>query len=156
MKSKDVIYQLESLIEDRKSFFEKDGDDEVFREDAKALEKAIEIIQNSTMNFDRYQALAQMTSNTTCSTSKLVNGVMGLNGESGECIDIVKKAEFQGHNLDTDKFIDELGDVLWYIAEICTALNVDMSEVAEKNIEKLKQRYPDGFEEERSINRNDR
>ena len=156
MKSKDVIYQLESLIEDRKSFFQKDGDDEVFREDAKALEKAIEIIQNSTMNFDIYQALAQRTSNTTCSTSKLVNGVMGLNGESGECIDIVKKAEFQGHNLDTDKLIDELGDVLWYIAEICTALNVDMSEIARRNIEKLKQRYPDGFEEERSINRDDR
>lgn len=156
MKIGDVIYQLESLIEDRKSFFEKDGDDEIFRADAEALEKAIEIIQNSTMNFDRYQALAQRTSNTACSTSKLVNGVMGLNGESGECIDIVKKAEFQGHNLDTDKLIDELGDVLWYVAETCTALNVDMSEVAEKNIEKLKQRYPDGFEEERSINRNDR
>lgn len=105
------------------------------------------------MTMDKYQKLAQRTSNTTCSTSKLVNGVMGLNGESGECIDIVKKAEFQGHNLDTDKLIDELGDVLWYIAEICTALNVDMSEVAEKNIEKLKQRYPDGFESEKSINR---
>lgn len=153
MKSKDVIYQLESLIEDRKSFFDNDGDDEIFRADAKALEKAIEIIQNSTMNFDIYQALAQRTSNTTCSTSKLVNGVMGLNGESGECIDIVKKAEFQGHNLDTDKLIDELGDVMWYIAEICEGLGISMSDVAELNIEKLKERYPNGFESERSVNR---
>ncbi|HHV37874.1 MAG TPA: nucleoside triphosphate pyrophosphohydrolase family protein [Tepidimicrobium sp.] len=105
------------------------------------------------MDFNEYQRLAQRTSNTRCSTTKLVNGVMGLNGEAGECIDIVKKCEFQGHDLDINKLVDEVGDVLWYIAEICTALNVDMSEVAEKNIEKLKQRYPDGFESEKSINR---
>src|SRR5690625_16066 len=108
------------------------------------------------LTLGKYQRLAQRTSNTKCNTSKLVNGVMGLNGEAGECIDIVKKAKCQGHKLDTNKLIEELGDVLWYIAETCTALNVDMSEVAERNIEKLKQRYPDGFEEERSVDRNGR
>ena len=181
MKIKDVIYQLESLIDDRKSFFEVDGDDQIFRDDVKALEKAIEIIKKqvekdeiemlgkvwinmeyhqqaldrlkNAIDFNEYQRLAQRTSNTRCSTTKLVNGVMGLNGEAGECIDIVKKCEFQGHDLDINKLVDELGDVMWYIAEICTALDVSIAEVAELNIEKLKERYPDGFESERSVNR---
>lgn len=111
--------------------------------------------RGENMNFNEYQKLAQRTSNTRCSTTKLVNGVMGLNGEAGECIDVVKKAEFQGHELDVDKLIDELSDVLWYIAEICEGLGVGMEEVAIHNIKKLKKRYPDGFEEERSINRNE-
>ena len=80
---------------------------------------------------------------------------MGLNGEAGECIDILKKHFYQGHDLDVDKLIDELGDVLWYIAEACTGIGVTMEEVAKRNIEKLKKRYPNGFETERSINRNE-
>lgn len=105
------------------------------------------------MDFNEYQKLAQRTSSTKSSRSKLLNGVMGLNGEAGECIDIVKKYKFQGHKLDVDKLIDEIGDVLWYIAEICTSLGINMEYVAKKNIEKLKQRYPNGFESKRSVNR---
>jgi NTP pyrophosphatase (non-canonical NTP hydrolase) len=78
---------------------------------------------------------------------------MGLNGEAGECIDIFKKYFYQGHELDKEKLIDELGDVLWYIAETCTGIGVTMEEVAKRNIEKLRKRYPDGFEVERSVNR---
>ena len=83
----------------------------------------------------------------------LINGVMGLCGESGEVIDIVKKHLAQGHELDRDKLIKELGDVAWYLAETTTALDVDLEEVLAGNIAKLKARYPEGFSAERSINR---
>jgi NTP pyrophosphatase (non-canonical NTP hydrolase) len=83
----------------------------------------------------------------------LINGVMGLCGESGEVIDIVKKHLAQGHELDRDKLIKELGDVAWYLAETATALDVDLEEVLAGNIAKLKARYPEGFSAERSINR---
>lgn len=85
----------------------------------------------------------------------LINGVMGLCGESGEVIDIVKKHLAQGHELDRDKIIKELGDVAWYMAEIATVLDVELEEVLAQNIEKLKKRYPDGFDVEKSIHRDE-
>lgn len=85
----------------------------------------------------------------------LLNGLMGLNGESGECIDIMKKHIFQGHELDREHLIEELGDVAWYLAVCCEGLGVSLEEVMEKNIEKLRARYPEGFDKARSINRND-
>ena len=108
------------------------------------------------MDFNAYQELAQRTSNKKADNmDKVLNGLMGLNGEAGECIDILKKHFFQGHELDKDKLIDELGDVLWYIAETCEGLGVTMEEVAIRNIGKLRKRYPHGFEVGRSINRNE-
>ena len=83
----------------------------------------------------------------------LLNGVMGLNGEAGECIDIVKKHLFQGHNLDRDKLIDELSDVMWYVAITAQGLGVLLDEVMQHNVDKLLKRYPNGFEAEKSINR---
>ena len=105
------------------------------------------------MKLDEYQELARRTSGSSSIIEKLTNGVMGLCGESGEVIDIVKKWAFQGHDLYTSGIKEELGDVLWYIAEICDAVGLSLSAVAEANIEKLKKRYPDGFEVEKSINR---
>lgn len=102
-------------------------------------------------SFNEYQKLAQRTSPT--GHDRVLNGVMGLNGEAGECIDIVKKHYFQGHELNKLKLLDELGDVLWYIAETATGLGVEMNEIAEHNIAKLRARYPQGFSAERSINR---
>ena len=83
----------------------------------------------------------------------LINGVMGLCGESGEAIDIVKKHLAQGHELDREHLIKELGDVAWYLAETATALDVTLEEVFNQNIEKLKKRYPEGFEVEKSVGR---
>lgn len=83
----------------------------------------------------------------------LVNSVMGLCGESGETVDIVKKHLFHGHPLDKEKLVKELGDVAWYLAEAATALDIPLEEIFEKNIEKLKSRYPEGFDTEKSINR---
>ena len=81
----------------------------------------------------------------------LINGVMGLCGESGEAIDIVKKHLAQGHELDRDKLIKELGDIAWYLAETATALDISLEEVLQRNIDKLRARYPEGFSAERSI-----
>lgn len=106
------------------------------------------------MTFEEYQRLAQRTSSEKMQLiEKIENGLMGLNGEAGEAIDVLKKHKFQGHQLDRNKIIEELGDVLWYIAETCEGLGVSMEEVASFNIEKLKKRYPDGFSSDRSINR---
>ncbi len=107
------------------------------------------------MTFNEYEQLAQRTSNTNIELDKLINGCLGLAGESGEVLDIIKKALYQGHTMDIEKVAEELGDVLWYIAEICAALHVDMDEVAEQNIAKLMTRYPDGFDAELSIHRED-
>lgn len=106
------------------------------------------------MEINEYQKLAMTTMNKELSDRELlINSVMGLCGESGEVIDIVKKHISHGHPLDKDKLIAELGDVAWYLAECAFVLGVELEEVMRGNIEKLKKRYPDGFEKEKSINR---
>lgn len=83
----------------------------------------------------------------------LVWNALGLAGEAGEVADTIKKVVFHRHALDRDALIKELGDVLWYVAAICTKLDVSMSEVMQRNIDKLKARYPEGWDRERSIHR---
>lgn len=86
-------------------------------------------------------------------SSRLIQGVLGLSGESGECTDILKKALFQGHTLDKRHFALELGDVAWYLAMCADAIGYDLETIFEMNIEKLKNRYPDGFDSELSQHR---
>ena len=106
------------------------------------------------MTANEYQRLALTTLNPALSKKDvLINGVMGLCGESGEAIDIVKKHLAQGHELDRDALVKELGDIAWYLAETAYALDVTLDDVLEGNIQKLKQRYPEGFAAEKSINR---
>ncbi len=108
------------------------------------------------MQINEYQKLAMMTLNPALSQKDvLINGVMGLCGESGEAIDIVKKWLAQGHGLDRTALIKELGDIAWYLAETATALDVDLQTVLEGNIDKLKKRYPEGFDKTRSVSRNE-
>ena len=108
------------------------------------------------MTINEYQKLAMTTLNPALSEKDiLINGVMGLCGESGEAIDIVKKHLAQGHELDRDALIKELGDIAWYLAETATVLGVSLEEVLTLNIEKLKKRYPDGFDVDKSIERAD-
>ena len=83
----------------------------------------------------------------------ITNGVMGLAGEAGECVDMVKKARYQGHDLDTEHLAKELGDLCWYVALTAYAIGFDMDTIMERNVEKLKKRYPEGFSAERSRNR---
>ena len=106
------------------------------------------------MTINEYQELAMATLNPALSEKDvLINGVMGLCGESGEVIDLVKKHVSHGHPLNREKIIDELGDVAWYLAECADAIGISLEEVLAHNIEKLKKRYPEGFSIERSINR---
>ena len=106
------------------------------------------------MTINEYQELAMRTLNPALSKKDvLINGVMGLCGESGEAIDIVKKHLAQGHELDRDFLIKELGDVAWYLAETAYALDVSLEDVMKMNIEKLAARYPQGFDQERSVSR---
>lgn len=106
------------------------------------------------MKINEYQELAMRTLNKDIKKEDiLVNGAMGLCGESGEVIDLIKKHLFQGHDLNKEDIIKELGDIAWYLAETATALDVDLEEVFIKNIEKLKKRFPNGFDSDKSINR---
>jgi NTP pyrophosphatase (non-canonical NTP hydrolase) len=83
----------------------------------------------------------------------LINGVLGLCGESGEVADIVKKATFQGHELDVAHIAKELGDVAWYLAVAANSIGYDLETIMQMNIDKLKKRYPEGFDSERSQHR---
>ena len=106
------------------------------------------------MTINEYQKLAMTTKNPDLTgRDLLINSVMGLCGESGEVIDLVKKHVSHGHPLNKEKLIDELGDVAWYLAECADAIGISLEEVLIHNIEKLKKRYPEGFSTERSINR---
>lgn len=105
------------------------------------------------MTMNEYQALAQRTASTDAEVEKIDNGILGLCGEVGEIADQWKKHLYQGHELDKGHMIEELGDVLWYCAELAAGLGVGLAEVAERNVDKLRRRYPNGFEAERSVNR---
>ena len=106
------------------------------------------------MTINEYQALAMTTRNPALSQKDtLINSVMGLCGESGEAIDIVKKWLAHGHELDKVHLIKELGDIAWYLAEAATALELPLEDILQTNIEKLRQRYPDGFDTARSLKR---
>lgn len=106
------------------------------------------------MTANEYQKLAMTTLNPELSKKDvLINAVMGLCGESGEAIDIVKKWLAQGHDLDREKLAKELGDVAWYLAEAATALDLDLETILRGNLDKLAKRYPEGFQSQRSVNR---
>lgn len=79
---------------------------------------------------------------------------LGLCGEAGEVANEVKKVLDHGHPFNLNKLRDELGDVLWYLAELSSALGIPLSDVSAYNLVKLKQRYPNGFSVTASVNRN--
>jgi NTP pyrophosphatase (non-canonical NTP hydrolase) len=83
----------------------------------------------------------------------LIIAALGLAGEAGEFANLVKKLTAHGHDISPETLADELGDVLWYVAEAATACNLKMGDIAQENVNKLQERYPEGFAQERSINR---
>ena len=106
------------------------------------------------MTINEYQSLAMTTLNPELDKKDvLINSVMGLCGESGEAIDIVKKWLAQGHELDREHLAKELGDIAWYLAECAFALDIPLEDILVANIEKLKRRYPDGFDVKKSTER---
>lgn len=106
------------------------------------------------MTINEYQKLAMTTLNPQLSQHEvLMNAVMGLCGESGEVIDIIKKHLYQGHDLNRDALVKELGDIAWYLAEAATALDMDLEQILAANIEKIRRRYPEGFSVQDSLHR---
>lgn len=84
---------------------------------------------------------------------RLEHAAYGLAGEVGELIDALKKHKFYGKDLDFTNLLEEGGDLLWYIALLCNTLNVDMQHVMDKNIKKLKARFPDKYNQHDVLNR---
>lgn len=88
-------------------------------------------------------------------TGDIINACLGLSGEVGEFNDMVKKWIFHEKDFDLINAKKELGDIMWYIAQMCEAFNWDLEEIMKMNIEKLKVRYPDGFDVNKANNRQD-
>ena len=106
------------------------------------------------MTINEYQKEALRTEQgMTKEFPRLLNGLMGLCGEAGEAIDLMKKHLYQGHDLDREHMAKELGDVAWYIAISADALGYDLETVLQMNVDKLRKRYPHGFEADRSLHR---
>ena len=92
------------------------------------------------------------------SPERLITAAMGICAEGGEFTEVVKKCVFQGKPMDEHTIYHlkrELGDIMWYIAQGCIALEVPLEDIIWMNIEKLEARYPNGFEQFRSENRKD-
>ena len=106
------------------------------------------------MTVNEYQKLAMRTCGIPYDKREdmLRHAVFGLTSEAGEVAGIIQK-EYQGHEFNKEHMKKELGDCLWMIAEACTALELDLEDVMQTNIDKLKVRFPEGFSTEKSLNR---
>lgn len=108
------------------------------------------------MDFRTYQMLARRTQNPVLTPDeKRAHALCGLASEIGEIMSLHQHQIQDGRRLDRKELAKEIGDVEWFIAELCDCYNMQMDAIAFENIEKLKKRYPDGFDEERSIHRHD-
>lgn len=98
-------------------------------------------MENKNLSFNEYQNECYKLISEDGKKDMLLNGVLGLAGESGECCDIVKKNRFQGHELNKEQLLEEIGDVLWYISETASGLGVQLEDVAKYNLDKLHKRF---------------
>lgn len=103
------------------------------------------------MDFNEYQKLANRT--LYGNEQVLTNCALGVAGEAGELVDLIKKYTFHGHDLDKQALTKEIGDVLWYLSQIAQWADIPFEEAAIQNVEKLQRRYPNGFSEESSRSR---
>ncbi len=108
----------------------------------------------SDLSMDNYQQLAGRTAGAgKDGEHRKIIAALGLAGEAGEFANLIKKQTAHGHEIGSEALADELGDVLWYLAEAATACGLSLGEIAQKNVDKLSARYPEGFSQEASINR---
>ena len=107
------------------------------------------------LTFDEYQSLASRTAGAGGSGDRrIIIAALGLAGEAGEFANLIKKLTAHGHSdITPETLADELGDILWYAAEAASAIDLSLGDIAQQNVDKLRQRYPEGFSQERSINR---
>lgn len=105
------------------------------------------------MTGKEYQVLAARTINKNLDNEhKELHALHGMVGEIGEIHGLYQKTH-QGHELSLTHLKKELGDLLWFVAEYCTAMGWDLDEIMQLNIDKLKSRYPEGFDVDRSLHR---
>ena len=97
------------------------------------------------MNLTEYQRAAKRTSLAEPHRERLLVQALGLCGEAGEVADMMKKWAWHDKPLNRERMIDELGDVLWYVSDLASALNLSLDGIATHNVAKLRRRYPDGF-----------
>lgn len=107
------------------------------------------------MKMNEYQEMSKRTMPIKWDSDVVKNFSMGLCGEAGELVDLLKKSLFHGHHLPLDKFIKEAGDVMFYLTGLASLYNVELEEIATVNLMKLYKRYPNGFSVEDSIRRVD-
>jgi NTP pyrophosphatase (non-canonical NTP hydrolase) len=107
------------------------------------------------LKLNDYQELAKRTMPPSEWREQFLEAGIGVSEEAGEILSLVKKEAFHGHTYPAEKYADELGDLLWYLAFLATLKGLTLKEVAQQNVEKLKRRYPEGFSTEKSINRRD-
>ena len=104
-------------------------------------------------SFDDYQAQARRTQNIHLDPhQKLEHALFGLCSETGEIHSIFQKIH-QGHQLLVADLIGEMGDLMWFVSELADVYGLKLGDIAQANIDKLKKRYPGGFDEEASIHR---
>lgn len=109
----------------------------------------------NNMTLNEYQDLAARTINKDMSCYEiLMHSLHEISVECGEIHGHFQKL-YQGHKLDEDALMLEVGDLLWGIAELCTVNSWNLADVAQANVEKLKKRYPDGFSADRNVHRED-
>jgi NTP pyrophosphatase (non-canonical NTP hydrolase) len=111
-------------------------------------------MKSDTLSLTKYQELANRSAGAGGEgEQRLIVSALGLAGEAGEFANMVKKMTAHGHPFDPEALNEELGDVLWYIAEAATAAGLNLEDIANHNVEKLLKRYPEGFSEDQSMNR---
>jgi NTP pyrophosphatase (non-canonical NTP hydrolase) len=117
----------------------------------------------SVTECDQTRSLARMANLTMSQTKgytqsqlrqiRLNHGILGLMGEVGELAAALERWVYYGKSLDAGNVAEEIGDCLWYLAELCNALEVSMEQVMEANIAKLRARYPEKYTDEAASNR---
>lgn len=106
------------------------------------------------MNISEYQKKSIRTLNHSLTDrDQLACMGMGISGEGSEVTDEIKKHLYQGHDLDVDHIAEEMGDVMFYMVNLATLLDIDFQDVLDGNHEKLMDRFPKGFDKDKSINR---
>ena len=109
------------------------------------------------MKLKDFQKLSVRTMNPSLTQEQQIcNCIIGIQSEAGEMANEFKKNFFQGHALDLNHVHEELGDVMFYIVNLATLLDLDMEEIIEANYDKLMKRFPDGFTAAASIARVDK
>jgi NTP pyrophosphatase (non-canonical NTP hydrolase) len=113
-------------------------------------------LASGIVSLDEYQRAATRTVNPSLSAEqRLVDAAAGLAEEAGEVLGLVRKHAYMEHELDRERLVRELGDALWCVATVASCIGLTLSEVASANVDKLRQRYPDGYSNEASRGRSD-